>query len=42
MVFQSFYDGVSSYRFIFTDVRVVGKAYAGSQEAVLVDVLVNG
>ena len=42
MVFESFYDGVNGYRFIGTDVRTIGKAHAGSQGAVLVDVFVDG
>lgn len=40
-VFNIFYDGVNCYRFICADVGVVGKAHAGSQGAMLVDVFVG-
>ena len=42
VMFESFYDGFNSYRFIDTDVKIVGKAHASSQGAVLVDLFVDG
>ena len=41
VVFVSFYDGVNGYRFICTDLRIVGKAHASSHGAVLVDLFVD-